>query len=558
MNTIPRHICLALAVILFAAFIMRVWGIWNAEHTDEYNEVFEALRVCSGNLNYNRWFKRTLLYVLAFEYGICFVVGWILNIFSSPLDFAARVVRDMTPLFLIGRATNVLLGTASVYILYKVGDRVAGPVCGVISALFMTFTTVHVVSSHLINVDILMTFLILLSLLFAVRIYQSGGMTRDYALTGFLIGLAIQTKLPSVVMIVPFCLAHFFHKMRSAESFRYFIDKNLLAGLLMLIVGFLLGNIAILGNPAAFIKSRMGFANLDLGASAYDFVINGWLFYLKSLVEDMGAGVFLLSICGIIHAVITRHRERLILVSFIVLYYPLMAQETKLVFSRYMIPLIPFLDIIAAAFIKVLADRFSVIRSGVVLSILAVLLVSFTVPDIVRYNVSVTGKNTRYLAKQWIEANIPPNSKILLQAGRSINSDSPPIAESEASLKVKISRIRTYLSENKGTFDDSGIVDKNALIYYELLLKIEPAIAYDITSTEFYRNIQSYDYYTVNGYQYAVIKADSQDYYRSMHGAQANLRLHLFYEALAVRGKLIKEFDPSIYHAGERFRIYAF
>ena len=151
--------------LLVVALILRIWGIWNAEHTDEYNEVFEALRVCSGHLNYNRWFKRFFLYVLAFEYGIYYVVGLIFNVFSSPVDFASQIVRDMNPLFFIGRLTNAVLGSASVVLLYQIGNRVSGPACALIAALFFAFTGVHIVSSHLVNVDVPMCFLLLLTLL---------------------------------------------------------------------------------------------------------------------------------------------------------------------------------------------------------------------------------------------------------------------------------------------------------------------------------------------------------------------------------------------------------
>ena len=53
-----------LGIVLFISFILRFYGIWNSEHTDEYNEIFEALRVCSGHLNFHRWGKRFFLYIL--------------------------------------------------------------------------------------------------------------------------------------------------------------------------------------------------------------------------------------------------------------------------------------------------------------------------------------------------------------------------------------------------------------------------------------------------------------------------------------------------------------
>lgn len=38
-------------LIMGGGFLLRFWGIWNAENVDEYNEGFEALRVASGKFN---------------------------------------------------------------------------------------------------------------------------------------------------------------------------------------------------------------------------------------------------------------------------------------------------------------------------------------------------------------------------------------------------------------------------------------------------------------------------------------------------------------------------
>ena len=548
-------------LILFitsAALLLRVWGIWNVEHADEYNEVFEALRVCSGHLNFHRWFKRFFLYILAFEYGIYYAIGWVCQIFSSPMDFAAQIIRDMTPLFLIGRITNAILGSASIFVLYKIGKRISGSQCGLLAALFFTFTGIHIISSHLVNVDIPMSFLVLLSLLFIIRIYQLGGKTKDYIFSALFSGLAIQTKLPAVVIIVPFFLSHIFCCAKKRNSDQNFINKNILYAALFFMIGFILGNPAIIFRPDAFIDSKMGLATLKNAGAVYDYEINGWLFYLKSVFRDMGLGVFLLSLFGIILTLIKRKKEYLIVLSFIIIFYPLMASEKKLVFTRYMIPMIPFLDLMAAGFLVFIFSKLKAIRSDLAIYTAGVVMVLFSLIPIIKYELSIANKNTRYIAKDWIEAKIPAGSKILLQTGRSINSDAPAIAESRNNLEDKIKTIKKFLDDNEGTFDASGMVDKNALIYYELLLKIVPSVTYDITSTEFYRNIKNYQFYVLNGYEYAVIKSDSQDFYRSSAGRKGNPHLYGFYDQLAMRGKLIKEFKPDTHHRGERFRIYAF
>ena len=133
-----RYSQILILILVFGAFL-RGWGFWNIEGGDEYNEVFEALRIASGNFNVERWIKKTFKNILAIEYGFYFVFGWILKIFNSPLDFAKHVIRDFTPLLYIGRITSAIFGTFSILILYKIGEmafsRKAGMIASVLLAL---------------------------------------------------------------------------------------------------------------------------------------------------------------------------------------------------------------------------------------------------------------------------------------------------------------------------------------------------------------------------------------------------------------------------------------
>ena len=98
-----------LLIIIFGS-IIRYWGICNAENTDEYNEVFEALRLASGHLNLNRWLKKGYQTFLAGEYGVYYLLGWIAGVIKSTMHFASAIVADMNPLFLIGRVTTETQG----------------------------------------------------------------------------------------------------------------------------------------------------------------------------------------------------------------------------------------------------------------------------------------------------------------------------------------------------------------------------------------------------------------------------------------------------------------
>ena len=158
------------------AFLLRIWGIWNADSTDEYNEVFEALRVCSGHLNYERWFKRFYLYILSCEYGGYYGLGRLFHQFSSPSDFAAKIIRDLTPLFLIGRITSAVMGTISIFMTYRIGSSLYNKNVGLVAALFLCFNVANIELSHYARVDATLCAVVLVSFYFIVKIFQGGNL----------------------------------------------------------------------------------------------------------------------------------------------------------------------------------------------------------------------------------------------------------------------------------------------------------------------------------------------------------------------------------------------
>jgi len=241
-----RNIQLLLLVLLIGA-ALRYYGLHNAENTDEYNEVFEALRVASGKFNLDRWHKKGFQNILAIEYGIYFVIGYILHIFNSPMDFAAKIIRNMEPLFLIGRYTSAFLGTASIALIYLIGNKIYNQRAGLFAALFLSLCNIHIWCSHLVNTDIPLTFFFLLSLLFISRFFSSGR-TIDYFWAAFFCAVAINMKIIGIGIGVIFLLAHL---IRSRESKSTIVEIIFSRKICISTVAFFSGY--FISNPAALV-----------------------------------------------------------------------------------------------------------------------------------------------------------------------------------------------------------------------------------------------------------------------------------------------------------------
>ena len=122
--------------------------------------------------------------ILAIEYGIYFIIGYIFRIFESPMDFAAKIVKNMEPLFLIGRYTTATMGTLSIGLIYIIGRRIYNDRVALIAAALFSVNSIHVWTSHLVGTDVPLTFFFLLSFYYIIRFYHSGKIV-DYIIAAF-------------------------------------------------------------------------------------------------------------------------------------------------------------------------------------------------------------------------------------------------------------------------------------------------------------------------------------------------------------------------------------
>jgi hypothetical protein len=556
-----------LAIIVLAGFILRIWGLWNIDGQDEYTEVFEALRVCSGELNLDRWVKRAYLYILAFAYGVYYVIGWVLQVFDSPMDFAMKVVRDMDPLFLIGRTISAVFGTASIFVTYLICKSLFSRGVGLIAALFVCFNVIHIKLSHYAMVDATLCLAVLASFYFIACIYLDNKSTlRSYALAGLFAGIAFQTKAPAVILFIPFAIAHI-TRSRGEKPIRYLYSRELAFFVLLFLVGMIVGNPAIIIAPQVYIKSLLGYvavfqspvAAIPAGEHIAQTKHIGYIEYLIYFYKELGIPMSLLATYALIRAFVSRKGADLLLLSFMVPFFLLMGGSRYMVFPRYMIPVMPFLYILCAKYLVQTLESLRVkerwSRALFAASCIVLLIVPFQ--NTIEFERKVSGKNTKTLAKEWIEENIPFGSRILMDAGKSINTIGPKISENRESILRVLERNKEAVAKSE-TGRTRGLIDRQALVYYELLLKSVPENAYDITYTMFGMGVESLDYYVANQYQYLIISKGVKDRVHSDSFNRRHPDVSRFYKSLDTdkRIRLIKTIHPTPRNRGTTYYIY--
>jgi 4-amino-4-deoxy-L-arabinose transferase-like glycosyltransferase len=183
---------LLLLVILAVGLGLRVWGLNqglpSSYYPDERHFINRAMSFGTWDFN-PHWFHKPALYmyILFLEYGLYFMIGKAVGLFASLQDFARLYINDLSSFLIIGRLTTVLLGTATIWLVYKLGRRMYGRQTALSAAVLLTFTFAHVKSSQWVKADVPMAFFAFVSFYFIYRILEAGRY-RHYVLAGLFHG----------------------------------------------------------------------------------------------------------------------------------------------------------------------------------------------------------------------------------------------------------------------------------------------------------------------------------------------------------------------------------
>lgn len=413
---------LLLAAILLVGSVLRLWGIGFGlpyeYHVDEVQYVRQAVSMGAEGLKPVWWNNPPFYkYVLLAEYATLFGAGKLAGWYESAADFGVQKRLDPTPLYLLGRGTTALLGTATVLVVYWLGSTAYNERVGLLAGWFLTVCFLHVRDSHYAVNDVPVTFFVTVALTAAVMMLRSGD-RGWYALAGAALGLGFATKYSAALAVVPMTVAHALSPALEIEDpphprvrrFVLTLGTALLAAVLVSPYFVLTpGEVIHDAYEALYLAARHGFDNWQIDPAG------GYLFYLRSLMTGLGWGLLLLCLGGLAVALLRRRREDVVLVSLPLTMYALMGRQ-RIYFTRFILPMVPALLVLGASLWETAASNLFQSRQYAIVGFVvgALLLTGQPLVCSVRHNTLLTRTDTRTLAKQWIEANVPAGSKIAL------------------------------------------------------------------------------------------------------------------------------------------------
>ncbi|MDH7481790.1 MAG: glycosyltransferase family 39 protein [Armatimonadota bacterium] len=419
----PFFAILITAVALALRLYGLKWGLPNMDHYFSYHpdettilEAAQRIDFFSGQIDPG-FYNYGSLYIYLVYIAIFMGMGWGLIVLGK--RDPELIVRGYAQMYLAGRVVALLMGVATVLLVYYVGRRMYGRRTGLIAAVFMAILPIHVMHSHFLAVDVPATFFVTCSLLFASRIPEEKSRTRYYLLSGLFAGFSAATKYNAGLVVLAPIVAHL---SKGGSFFRRLMSLNLLLVIIGLAAGFLIGCPGAVLNSESFLRGFLYEAHHVQTGHGLLFAEtgSGFIYHLiHSLLPGMGLPIMVLALAGVIYAIRKWTPQDAMLIAFLVPYYVLIG-VAQVRFARYTMPILPPLVLLGARIPGKLMERFEDERgfargvARVVTGALTGLIVLYTL----FYSISLDGvmarEDNRDAALTWIRKNIPPGSSIAM------------------------------------------------------------------------------------------------------------------------------------------------
>jgi 4-amino-4-deoxy-L-arabinose transferase-like glycosyltransferase len=406
--------------------------------------------------------------------------------------------------YLWGRAVTALLGTLTIVLVYQIGMR-WGARHAALAAGLMAVMPLHVRESHYVLTDVPVTFFVALALLLTLRAHERERAV-DFAWAGAAAGLAAGTKYPgAIALLLPLIAVWMTLGTKPSRA---------------------VGSLAVLGGFAAAFLAVAPYTILDLPAFLNGYAhLAGYysskalgepasVTYYKHLSRSMAWPAFLLVLTGLglgaVRAIRGPGRVRwMITIVFPIVYFYFLSGQT-LVYGRYLLPMLPFVCILAAAGCV----------SGVSL------LRRFDIPRAIR---------TAIIAGVTIAAVLPP-------AWQSLN-----FMRTHARTST-VEQAHAWMLEHIPSGANIVIETQALVVSKQYNAKNVPQLVMD------FRAPQEYTDYVNSGVEYIV--ASSQKYGEPMQMPHKHPDLYKAYMLLFEQSHELARFAPSPEHPGPELRIY--
>lgn len=407
---------LALAVVLIAAAVLRFWaigrGIPYAVQIDEPEIVERAINMMRSGSLHPHFFDYPGLYIylqLAVA-TLRFIVGALAG------EWSALGEATGGSFYLWARMVTAALGVGTVLLVYHAGMR-WGARHALLAAGLLAVLPLHVRYSHYVLTDVPLTFFVTLTFVLSLAAHERGTLGA-FVWAGAAAGLSAATKYNGGVALMMPLLACWMALPLRPRRLKIALSVIASSGLTFLIFA----PYTILALPE-FLNTFARLSHEYRTGRVTEGAI--WLIYLKYLLRHaFGWPALLLAFgglgLGLVRVVRGPGRIRWALVVSFPLVYFWMLSTQRIVFARYLLPITPFLCVLAATAVVSgvsLLRRYEIPRAPRTALIAALTIAALLPPTILAVSSDREMKrtNTTDTLYAWVLQNIPAGSSIVLE-----------------------------------------------------------------------------------------------------------------------------------------------
>lgn len=379
-----------------------------------------------------------LMYLFAGEYLGLLVVGRLMGLFASVAHFREFAFTDPTLFYLLPRLAVAFIGTATIPLAFLVGRRLYGRWPGVAAAGLLAASVMHVQMSHQARHWVPVTFWALAVLWVSLDLAERGR-RRDYWLSGLLVGLTAATSFNGFLLMAMPLIAHWVYlRKRGGDLLKLRHHLPMLPTLALAPAVFFALNPYILLHFDRFVSFH-SHGDSSIGGQIVGHYSNffqekeGFTFFAEAAISYEPA----ITLLGILGAVLAARRypfsAPLVLI-YPIFHYFMFATTAPSLEQRYMLPAVALWTLPAGLATAELAKRAlgrgSHLRAWSTAAAILLFAILVSLPSL-RYDWLLSQPDTRTLAKEWIESNIPAG------ADMAVESYPPPITPDLETLRAQ-------------------------------------------------------------------------------------------------------------------------
>ena len=434
----------AIGAVLLVAFLLRIWGVGHglpyAYNADE-NAHFVTRAI---GLFGHDWDPKYYVNPPAYTYLVHLALGvWYGGRAGVSNSFAA----DPTEIWIIARTLAALTGTLAVWLLYLGASRLVDRRVGLLSAGIFAVAFLPVFYSKLALNDVPTLAGVCLGLWGAAGILRDGRL-RDYVWAGIGLGLACATKYTGGIVLVPIVAAAS-AQFRASGGKAGALRGIAIAGGVSLLTFFVANPYSVLDFSSFWDGlSHQSDASGDAAGKLGITQDSGYAYYLWSFGWGLGWVPLLFAVGGTVRLFFDERRLLWMLAPPVVLFFVFMGSQERY-FGRWLMPVFPFVCVLAAYAAIELADRLARFSSALrptFVTAAVLLLCGQGVVYSLHSGLVMSREDTRNIVREWMVLNVPAGRKIVVepvvpdQWAQDIGNPSPIVSNGNRWNKYPLSR----------------------------------------------------------------------------------------------------------------------